>query len=156
MALAGAARHKVGPIPRKNVPRPSLRKDLIAQSSAPEYFLLSVPTPSVWSRDLMTSGHVSAVGIPWAEDPLDMQRATLLLPIYTHVSPGIHGDRDTMRRRNITSTRVYLPGGRRARYRVESAFHTSKSTFSSESRGTNRGTYPIPCPSLPIVGPRPR
>lgn len=54
IALTGAALHSVGPIPRKNVPIPSLRYDFIAQSRALEYFRPG-PMTSVCNRDLITS-----------------------------------------------------------------------------------------------------
>ena len=54
IALTGAALHSVGPIPRKNVPIPSLRYDFRAQSRALEYFRPG-PMTSVCNRDLITS-----------------------------------------------------------------------------------------------------
>ena len=54
IALTGAARASVGPIPRKKVRNPSARYDCSAQSNALEYFR-PAPMISVCSRDLITS-----------------------------------------------------------------------------------------------------
>ena len=78
IALTGAARASVGPIPRKKVPNPSARYDCTAQSNALEYFR-PAPMISVCSRDLITSIVSGSFEI---EYPLDKLTATSLRRIY--------------------------------------------------------------------------
>lgn len=127
IALTGAARHKVGPMPRKNVPNPSLRYDCIAQSSALEYFLPG-PIISVCNRDLITSivSPMLAAATDWIRSQPHGLTGSKIRQV---VNCG------TMLRINITSILVYLLVEYPSTYLGESMSHTSEST-SCVSRNT--------------------
>ena len=99
IALTGAALHSVGPIPRKNVPKPSFRYDCSAQSTALEY-LRPGPMISVCIRDLITSkvNHITSGDTNWIRSqPHGFSRSIIRL-----LNSG-----STVHHKDIVSTRGY-------------------------------------------------